>query len=293
MKKCIKCFQIKSEEEFEKRRNACRRCRLDARDKEKIRAYDARYAKEGRIKKNCLNCGKEFFPGRSTIFGCSDKCRFEISYEKIGECWEWIRGKSSKGYGEFIYKNKSVLAHRASYLIYKGEISDEMFVCHTCDNRRCVNPDHLFLGTAQENTNDMIKKGRMLCGENTVLSKLTNEDVKEIFNLRHKGEKYRDICKKFSIKKHTVYEILTHRKWKHAKEWFSEEFLSKIYSMTPDESNQIGSGCHNAKLNNEKVREIRQKYEKGKKMLELAKEYGVSDGTIYDIVYFRTWKHIE
>jgi hypothetical protein len=77
-----------------------------------------------------------------------------------GECLEWIGCCTGAGYGMFCHKGKNYLAHRASYTLYKGKIPGKMFVCHICDNRKCTNPNHLFLGTQKDNVQDMIKKKR-------------------------------------------------------------------------------------------------------------------------------------
>lgn len=90
--------------------------------------------------------------------------------DPITNCWVWngsiITEDVGKQYGKFRVGSRSdssrrfITAHRYSYLVYKGEIPEGMLVCHTCDNPKCFNPEHLFIGTHQDNTDDMIKKGR-------------------------------------------------------------------------------------------------------------------------------------
>ena len=74
-------------------------------------------------------------------------------------CWEW-QGRLSNGYGIVRINCYPELAHRHSYRLFIGKIPGEMFICHKCDNRKCVNPEHLFIGTHQDNMDDMVAKGR-------------------------------------------------------------------------------------------------------------------------------------
>ena len=106
-----------------------------------------------------------------------------IIKNKETKCWEWQGKLTFKGYG--IYKGKR--AHRVSYFIYKGVDAKDLFVCHSCDNRSCVNPKHLWLGTNQDNVTDCNKKGR---GASKALKKYYKNNPEEKMRLSDNSKKY-------------------------------------------------------------------------------------------------------
>ena len=144
-----------------------------------------------------------------------------IISENKNDCWIWTGSKYRNGYGymQINYRRESV--HRVSYTIYKGMIPDGLCVCHTCDNRLCVNPEHLFLGTYQDNENDKVSKGRQAKGSKNGLagtkhwnSKLDEEKVRKIRELYASG-KYlqREIGEMFGIRDSLVSRIVTRARW--------------------------------------------------------------------------------
>lgn len=145
--------------------------------------------------------------------------RFFKRVTVVGSCWEWSGFIDKEGYGRFrLNPSKKVGvtgSHRASHILFVGEIPCGIFVCHKCDNRKCVNPDHLFLGTTQENTADMLSKGRNAWGAMINTAKLDESDVLKIYNLVMAGEIPRKvIAARFAISIDSVGAIARGRNWK-------------------------------------------------------------------------------
>jgi len=98
--------------------------------------------------------------------------RFFDKVDKTNNCWVWTAGSRGKtGYGAIKINGKVVDAHRLSYELHSGEIPIGMYVCHTCDNRKCVNPEHLFLGSPKDNWQDAFNKGRIVTPKQEHLKK--------------------------------------------------------------------------------------------------------------------------
>lgn len=142
-------------------------------------------------------------------------------------CWEWQLSTSrSNGYGSLKRNGVTTAAHRASYEAFVGEIPKGLFVCHKCDNRRCVNPDHLYAGTQSDNMQDRFKRGRanLPKGSNHVASKLTEKDAVLIraFTKRHPPARKRgySVCgflaRWFGVSVSTISAVHTNLRWRHA-----------------------------------------------------------------------------
>lgn len=148
--------------------------------------------------------------------GCSRKIRakmqFDSNYDKTEGCWNWKGNVTSNGYGKFGSKSS---ASRLQYKYIYGEIPKNLQVCHTCDNRLCVNPAHLFLGTIGENMKDKNFKNRQAKGSKIANSILSEAKVLEMRKMRIAGKKYQEIADHFGIDWYTVRSICKNRQWKH------------------------------------------------------------------------------
>ena len=145
----------------------------------------------------------------------------ELFYSKFikkeNSCWEW-NGDLLKGYGFMWDGEKFCGAHRYSYNLFKGKIPNGFLVCHTCDNRKCVNPNHLWLGTNQDNMDDMAKKGRRkgkLTGEKHPQHKLKEKEVLEIKKLYLKGTKIVKLAKLFKVSHSSISSIIYGQNWSY------------------------------------------------------------------------------
>lgn len=145
-----------------------------------------------------------------------------IEINKISGCWEWA-GSKWKGYGRMIIGSRtdgtrrSVSAHRVSYELKYGEIPHGMEVCHKCDNPCCINPDHLFIGTKQDNASDRDAKGRniVFIGEEQSRSKLTRKKVKDArWERAYKGTSYQALADKYGVSKKTIQNAINGITWK-------------------------------------------------------------------------------
>lgn len=126
-------------------------------------------------------------------------------------CWEWIGGLDRDQYGLFSYNKKQYRAHRFMCLINNINIQNQ-YVCHSCDNPKCVNPNHLWIGNHIQNEIDKDIKGRRPIGINHGRSKLTNQ---QIFEIRTSLLNGKQLSKKYNVSDAVIYNIKNRKTWKH------------------------------------------------------------------------------
>ena len=159
----------------------------------------------------CQRCGAERPPGEFLF--CSMKCRVS-HYSKPSDagCWVWQLKLDSYGYGRTNVRSQPVKAHRASYEAFVGPIKAGALVCHRCDNRACVNPDHLFLGTHADNSADMTKKSRQARGARLARSKLSEADVRAI---RADARPHSKIAPLYGVSRTQIRYVRERKVWRH------------------------------------------------------------------------------
>lgn len=143
--------------------------------------------------------------------------RIAVFWTKVAKgdgCWEWTGKHTGKGYGLFWNGKVSAPAHRYAWIIANGPPPDGMFVCHRCDNPKCVRVDHLFLGTNADNIADRTAKGRQAKGERSGGARL-NPDLVRAIRARSKVDTYAVLAEKFGVSRNAVKYVVTGMSWDH------------------------------------------------------------------------------
>lgn len=213
--------------------------------------------------------------------GLSVQQRFDRQVKKSGGCWLWAAATDKNGYGIFRATVAGVehkRAHRASWALSTGQVlAAGDIICHKCDNPRCVNPEHLFVGTHLDNMRDKIAKGRarVAVGTATGHAVLTEEQARSVLA---DPRPYAQIAADYGITASTVGSLKQRKSWKHI-----DGTSVKAERVSPRK------GVSN-KITPEIVKAIRASHETGR---ALSEKYGTTPQTICDIRKRRSWAHID
>jgi hypothetical protein len=136
----------------------------------------------------------------------------KVAKAESDACWLWMGSKNKKGYGELRNPGGSKIAHRVAWELRNGPVPAGLLVCHRCDTPACVNPAHLFIGTAKENTADAISKGRLSHGSQHYKTRLTESDVLSILN---DSRRTFEVAAHYGVRPNTISRIRSRVRWRH------------------------------------------------------------------------------
>ena len=161
----------------------------------------------------CDICGNSFVPSSSVGKQCSVACLITAHSKPMANgCIEWQRSTDPAGYGQLKANGKVTKAHRAAYESANGALPSNAHVCHSCDNRKCVNLDHLWVGTVQDNMADMVSKTRF----NTSLSPADVYEIRLQYGARKMTQKA--LAKAYGVGKGAISHICRYSTWRHLPE---------------------------------------------------------------------------
>lgn len=202
---------------------------------------------------------------------------FSYVSKKESGCWEWTGAKSINGYGITTVKNTKVASHRVSLIMHGGSFTEEKCcACHTCDNPACVNPEHLWAGSNQDNRDDCVRKKRHVFGDN-------------MWSVRFPEKVARGDRHNTKTHPERIARGERHGSHTHPEKWSRGD---NHYTRTNPEKVLRGENHYKAKLTADNVREIRQMRKDGAIFRLISEKFGVRIPTIQNIVARNVWKHV-
>jgi hypothetical protein len=206
------------------------------------------------------------------------------------DCWKINVHNDSDGYPVFSINGHPYRSNRFMYQIHHPDENIlNMFICHSCDNPWCVNPDHLWSGTAYENNRDKINKNRHPHGNNHPNTKFTDEQVKEMLEgitTKH-FKSIKEIKEHFKVSKYIITKTLNGYSKIHITKNFDLEEIKKNL-----EYSQLGVNGSRSKFNKEEILSIREELKSGKSISFISKKYNVNKKTIYNIKLNRSYTNV-
>lgn len=197
-------------------------------------------------------------------------------------CFEWQMAIHKGGYGVIEYQGRQRQVHRVAFAVFRRDVPGGLFVCHKCDNRKCINPAHLFLGTAKQNSEDMVRKGRVTRGSDCHKAKLTDVDVAGMPARYMNGESTKEIADSHGVSMLTVSRILSKKIWCHVAR----------PNVVFRRDGMKGADNPRTKLTEGDVKEIRRLRSEGQSMAEIGRKFGVSATSVYRTCNMYAWSHV-
>lgn len=195
----------------------------------------------------------------------------------IEDCWLWSGYLDKDRYGELYIDSKNIKhirSHRFSWEYFIGQIPVDKQILHKCDNPPCVNPNHLFIGTQQDNKNDEISKKRHAFGQKQGASILTDNDVKKIIEetLIRKHISIFDIANAYNVHHSTINNIIQEYRWTHVTKQFSKQEMSLV--------RQILHHKRGSKLDNSTILQIKTLKTQGYTNKYISNLFGISNWSV-------------
>lgn len=217
--------------------------------------------------------------------------RYNSRYTRRGadDCWEWQALTGPKGYGIFSWNDVNYPAHRIA-LIWRDKIDPAgVHCCHRCDNPPCVNPKHLYWGTLQQNMQDKVDRDRHLYGERMPNSKLTEENVTYIWETYYARQaSYDQLMEMYGVCRAVIDRIILKKTWTHVTSRLAQP---PVFPMPAWKARGTRHGM--SVLDERKVRMIRSWYKQKKSIASMARQLGVGESTIRNVVQGNTWAHVK